>query len=245
MSGTIFSTLWMSVTEGGFVAGIVAIILQFAEITGLTIATYFVLILLVLSITIFNIRLFYINRTQKPFVEYIGGHDEGFDYLTPYIKSAKNSIWVTRFSKGSIIHEHDYFTWTTRRITGDGCKPVYSYRRVMNVDSRDKAELVCDIISKAGKSNNFYLRKTELILFFEILIVDGQDAFFLLHEPGSTGTINAVLRISKPEMVAKVKEIYEAIWSNKATEIIKEGVLTDKEQENIINEYKELACQLH
>ncbi|MCL6449921.1 MAG: hypothetical protein K6T75_01310 [Acetobacteraceae bacterium] len=37
---------------------------------------------------------------------------------------------MTRFSKGSVTPEHDYFGWSSRRISGEGCKPVLTYRRV-------------------------------------------------------------------------------------------------------------------
>lgn len=44
----------------------------------------------------------------------------------------------------------------------------------------------------------------------------------MFHEPGAIGTINGVLRMSKPEIVSRFKEIYEAIWNHPKTEIIKE-----------------------
>lgn len=234
--------LWRSITEAGFVAGLIAVFIQLMGLSGLQVALAFTVILAILSITVFNIRIYYINKTQQPFIEFINGHDEAFDLLTTYVKAAKESIWVTRFSKGSIVQEHDYFSISSRRISGDGCKPILTYRRVMNIDSCDKAELVCTLIEKFGSNKNFFLRKTDLIFFFELLIIDGVHAFIMFHEPESTGTINSVLRVSKPEIVSKFKEIYEAIWNHSKTEIIKEkSDLTDEECNKIISVYSGIA----
>jgi hypothetical protein len=239
------SILWRSIAEAGFIAGLVATFVQFLELSGIQIAAVFAVILTVLTITIFNIRLYYTNRTQQPFIEFVNGHDEAFDLLTTYVKSAKENIWVTRFSKGSIIQEHDYFNISARRISGEGCKLILTYRRVMNIDSCDKAEMICTLIEKFGSNKNFFLRKTDLVFFFELLIIDGTHVFIMFHEPGSTGTINGALRVSKPEIVPRFKEIYEAIWNHSKTEIIKEkSVLRDEERNKIISIYSNIASNL-
>lgn len=234
--------IWRSITDAGFAAGLIASIIQLTGISGITITITFCAITIILSITIFNIRIYYANKVYQPFFEFVSGHDDAFDLLTTYIKNAKESIWVTRFSKGSIVQEHEYFSISTRRISGEGCKPILTYRRVMNIDSSDKATMVCTLIEKFSSNKNFFLRKTNLVFFFELLIIDGMHSFIMFHEPGSTGTINGALRISKPEIVSKFKEIYESIWNHPKTEIIKEkSVLTEEEKNKIISLYQEIA----
>jgi len=234
--------LWSSITEGGFVAGLIATFVQLVGVSGLQVAIIFTGLLIVLAISIFNIRLYYTNQIQLPYMEFVNGHDEAFDLLTTYIQSAKESIWVTRFSKGSITSEHDYFGWTSRRISGEGCKPILTYRRVMNIDTCDKADMVCTLLNKFSTNKNFFLRKTDIISYFELLIIDVSHAFIMFHEPGSTGTINGTLRISKPDVVYRFKEIYEAIWNHHKTEIIKEkSVLLDEEKNRLVSLYSDLA----
>lgn len=182
--------LWSSISEAGFIAGLIATFVQLLGVTGIQIAIIFTILLVVFAISIFNIRLYYTNKEEQPFIEFVNGHDEAFDLLCSYIKASKESIWVTRFSKGSVTTEHDYFGLTARRISGEGCKPILTYRRVINTDTCDKASMVCTLIEKFGSNKNFFLRKTDLILFFELLIIDGTHAFIMFHEPGSTGTIN-------------------------------------------------------
>lgn len=237
--------LWSSIAEAGFIAGLISTFVQLLGLSGIQIAILFTIILAALSISIFNIRLYYTNKMQQPFMEFVNGHDEAFELLCKHIKSAKESIWVTRFSKGSITSEHDYFGLSSRRVLGEGCKPILTYRRVMNVDTCDKATMVCTLIEKFASNKNFFLRKSDLIFFFELLLIDGEHTFIMFHEPGSTGTINGALRISKPEIVSKFKEIYEAIWNNPKTEIIKEkSVLHDEEKKKIVSSYSELANKL-
>lgn len=162
--------LWRSITEAGFVAGLIAVFVQLMGLSGLQVALAFTAILTILSITVFNIRLYYTNKTQHPFVEFVNGHDEAFDLLSTYVKAAKESVWVTRFSKGSVVQEHDYFNISSRRISGEGCKPILTYRRIMNIDSCDKAELVCTLIEKFGSNKNFFYAKPILFSSLNYLL---------------------------------------------------------------------------
>lgn len=243
MKKNIFPILWQSITEGGFFSGIIAATLQYLNFSNNDTAIYFIISFLLLSITIFNIRLFYINKKEKPLFKLIEGHDNIFDNITPYVKNAKNSIWATRFSKGSPSDEHEYHLWTMRRIIGNGCKAIYSYRRLMSVDSKEKALFISELIKNAGKTNNLYIKKAKVSFPFDLLIIDSNVAFLLFHESGSTGTIEAGLEINNLQMVNRLKEIYESAWRNNANCSIKRGILSDEEIEKIISLYKEQAAR--
>jgi len=236
---TTFSPIvWSSVTQAGFIAGVVALILSLSGFRGYLFAAAYFLILIVFAITIFNVRMY----RRRPSMQFVEGHDKVFDMLTTYIRIAEDSIWVTRFSKSSINLEHEYFTWTRKIILGENCKRVNIYRRVMNVDTSDKAQMVSDLIKTAGKSTNFSLRKTRLVFFFEILIVDGKYGFIMFHDPGATSIIDSALFIGEREIVTKLKDIYDGIWDDENTEIIKEKpILSQDEIDKIVEEYSILV----
>ena len=235
---------WKTTTEAGFITGVVAAVSQLLGYTGLTAAVIYLLVMLTAWVTVFNARLFYINRLQPPLFHFVSGHDATFDLLTNYVKNAEESIWVTRYSKGSIDAEHEYFSSTNRKILGERCKPIHDYRRLMSIDTPDKAELVASLITLAGSRRNFYLRETDLINFFDLLIIDGKHAVIMFHEKESYGTVNGALVISEPDLVTRFKDIYESMWSSSSTRLIKDRRLSEPEQKEIIERYSRLMKKL-
>lgn len=233
--------VWSSVTQAGFIAGVVALTLSLSGFRGYEFAAAYFLILILAAATIFNVRVY----RQRPSVEFIDGHDKVFDTLTEYVSKAEENIWVTRFGKNSINFEHDYLTWTKNKILGQNCRRVNIYRRVIKVDTCDKAEMVVDLITTAGKSDNFFLRKTDLVFFFEILIVDGKYGFIMFHDPSPTSIIDSAVFVGEREMVGKLREIYTSIWENQNTSEIKgKAVLPDSEIKSLVEKYSELAQTL-
>jgi hypothetical protein len=240
MTNVPLHTLWKSISEAGFIAGVVATVSQFLGYGGYRAAAVFVFIMIVAWVTVFNIRFFHINRQQLPQYRFVNGHDATFELLTNYVKNAEESIWVTRYSKGSIKAEREYFWWTNQRISGGGGKQIYQYRRLMSVDTPDKAELICSLIKLAGSKSNFLLRETELINFFDLLIIDGKHAIIMFHEQESHGTVNGALVISQPDLVIRFKSIYESMWSSSRTRVIKEENLSEIEQKELVDRYSRL-----
>src|SRR5687767_1368733 len=90
--------LWESVTQAGFLAGLIATVGHFIGLRGFPFAALYVLLLVVLSITIYNTRTY----LRRPSMQFIDGHDKVFNMLATYVRKAEDSIWVTRFSKSSI-----------------------------------------------------------------------------------------------------------------------------------------------
>lgn len=124
-----------------------------------------------------------------------------------------------------------------RRIMGRRCSPIPHYRRVMNLDTPEKTNLMCHFLKEAGQEGNLYLATTELRHFFELLIVDREHGFFLFHAPDRLGSIDAVLRISDHEVVRRMDEIYDAIWKDRETTTVKSGALDEEEVERLCNGY--------
>jgi Na+/H+-dicarboxylate symporter len=126
----LFGIWWSAITEAGFIVGILATAAQLSGVSSVALAIWFLVVLALLSITFFNAKLFHLRRTYFQKVELVIGHANTFRKLTELVKNAKESIWVTRFSKGSIRPEYEYFEWTKRRVLGMGCKRLYDYRRI-------------------------------------------------------------------------------------------------------------------
>lgn len=244
MKNSPFSLLWQSITEGGLFAGLIAAILQYSKQDEAMVAIIFALSLFILSMTFFNVRLFYMNKKDKPLFDFIEGHDEVFERITLHIKKAKNSIWATRFSSGSVLSEHEYYSWTIRRILGEGCKEIYSYKRIINIDSKDKALLTSELIEKAGHTSNLYIKETSILLPFDMLIIDSRTAFILFHESGSNGTVEAGLVINELSAVNRIKEIYESLWVCNDNKYIKKSVMHEDDIKEVVGKYNKEALRL-
>lgn len=241
----IMSTAWSSISAGGLVAGTTATILQLLGMTGAWTAVVFVLILVFFSLTAFNVLLYRRSQAMRPSSAYIDGHDAVFDAMTVAITSARDSVWVTRFSRSSVDRSHEYFRVTERRIKGVNCPPVHNYRRLISASTADKASFVVDMLEQFSECRNFSLRSTNSEFFFELLIVDRAEAFMMFHDPGAANSvINSALHVTDGEVVAKLRAIYDAIWRDDAEAIKDEPVLSEGKRDRLLAHYRGLAESL-
>ena len=150
--------LWKSITEGGFLAGIFLIGFRAIGLNELLTFLAYLLTLFVLTLTAFNIRLYNIRKDTKPSIDYVDGHEQSMKWLSKYIREATQSVWVTRFSKGFISDDSDYFKLTDRKIKGEKCSPIYVYKRLIKLDTYEKIEYTASLIQKYGVNKNFFLK---------------------------------------------------------------------------------------
>jgi hypothetical protein len=107
--------------------------------------------------------------------------------------------------------------------------PPFNPAHLLNTDTYDKAQLVCDLVESLGKCDSFHFRETSMVRFTELFIMDEDVAVLMFQLPGGYDTIADAIIFRDPQVISKFKEVFLRIWDSPDTYPIKESRLTDEE----------------